>query len=91
MPARKVSNMYYDGSAARKILPQEDKKTQRKRKVNSAAKRRNSLKRQQEQRKKNAHMVAFILCGFTMATKKKECSYGCIYTLRIYYGHYSNN
>ena len=32
MPARKVSNMYYDGSAARKILPQEDKKTQRKRK-----------------------------------------------------------
>ena len=67
MPARKVSNMYYDGSAARKILPQEEKKTQRKRKVNSAAKRRNSLKRQQEQRKKNAHMVAFILCGFTMA------------------------
>ena len=26
MPARKVSNSYYDGSAARKILPQEEKK-----------------------------------------------------------------
>jgi len=55
MPARKVSNSYYDGSAARKILPQEEKKTQRKIKVNSAAKR------------KNAQMVAFILSGFIMA------------------------
>ena len=67
MPARKVSNSYYDGSAARKILPQEEKKTQRKRKVNSAAKRKNALKRQQEQKRKNAQMVAFILSGFIMA------------------------
>ena len=68
MPARKVSNMYYnDGSTARKILPKEEPK----RRVNTAVRRnslnQNSIKRQQEQKKKNAHMVAFILCGFTMA------------------------
>ena len=68
MPARKVSNMYYnDGTTARKILPKEETK----RKVNTAVRRnnsnQNSIKRQQEQKKKNAHMVAFILCGFTMA------------------------
>lgn len=69
MPARKINNMYYeDGSAARKILPKEDIPRKR---VNTAAKRnlsrQNSLKRQQEQRRKNASMVAFILCGFTMS------------------------
>lgn len=68
MPARKISNMYYnDGTTARKILPKEETK----RKVNTAVRRnnsnQNSIKRQQEQKKKNAHMVAFILCGFTMA------------------------
>ena len=68
MPARKISNMYYnDGTTARKILPKEETK----RKVNTAVRRnnsnQNSIKRQQGQKKKNAHMVAFILCGFTMA------------------------
>ena len=68
MPARKISNMYYnDGTTARKILPKEETK----RKVNTAVRRnnsnQNSIKRQQEQKKKNAHTVAFILCGFTMA------------------------
>jgi cell division protein FtsL len=69
MPARKVNNMYYeDGSAARKILPNED--TPRRNTNNVVRKkvsRQNSLKRQQEQRRKNASMVAFILCGFTMS------------------------
>ena len=69
MPARKVSNMYYeDGSAARKILPKEDIP---KRRANTAVRKnlskQNSLKRQQEQRRKNASLVAFILCGFTMS------------------------
>ena len=48
MPARKVSNMYYeDGSAARKILPKEDIP---KRRANTAVRKnlskQNSLKRQ---------------------------------------------
>ena len=50
MPARKISNMYYnDGTTARKILPKEETK----RKVNTAVRRnnsnQNSIKRQQEQ------------------------------------------
>lgn len=69
MPARKINNMYYeDGSAARKILPKENIPNKR---TNTAARknlsRQNSLKRQQAQKRKNASMVAFILCGFTMS------------------------
>ena len=69
MPAKRIDNMYYnDGSTARKILPKESLP---KRKSNNAVRRnvsnQNSLKRQQAQKRKNAQMVAFILCGFTMA------------------------
>ena len=69
MPARRINSQYYqDGSAARKILPNEDMP---KRKTNTTIKRNvsknNSIKRQQIQRRKNASMVAFILCGFTMS------------------------
>lgn len=69
MPARRINSQYYqDGSAARKILPNEDMP---RRKTNTTIKRNvsknNSIKRQQIQRRKNASMVAFILCGFTMS------------------------
>lgn len=66
MPARKVSNMYYEyGSVARKVLPRQN--MPKKRVVRPATNRKNSIQRQQEQSRKNALMVAFILCGFTMA------------------------
>lgn len=69
MPARRINSQYYqDGSAARKILPNEDMP---RRKTNTTIKRNvsrnNSIKRQQVQRRKNASMVAFILCGFAMS------------------------
>lgn len=69
MPARRINSQYYqDGSAARKILPNEDMP---RRKTNTTIKRNvsrnNSVRRQQIQRKKNASMVAFILCGFAMS------------------------
>ncbi|MBQ8379646.1 MAG: hypothetical protein IJX34_02400 [Clostridia bacterium] len=69
MPARRINSQYYqDGSAARKILPNEDMP---RRKTNTTIKknvsRNNSIKRQQMQRRKNASMVAFILCGFAMS------------------------
>ncbi len=69
MPARRISSQYYqDGSAARKILPNDDMP---RRKTNTTRKRNvsrvNSIKRQKAQKKKNASMVAFILCGFAMA------------------------
>jgi len=69
MPARRINSQYYqDGSAARKILPNEDMP---RRKTNTTIKRNvsknNSIKRQQIQRRKNASMVAFILCGFAMS------------------------
>lgn len=69
MPARRINSEYYqDGSAARKILPNENMP---RRKTNTTIKRNvsrnNSIKRQQVQRKKNASMVAFILCGFAMS------------------------
>lgn len=69
MPARRINSQYYqDGSAARKILPNENMP---RRKTNTTIKRNvsrnNSIKRQQVQRKKNASMVAFILCGFAMS------------------------
>lgn len=69
MPARRINSQYYqDGSAARKILPNEDMP---RRKTNTTIKRNvsknNSIRRQQIQRKKNASMVAFILCGFAMS------------------------
>lgn len=70
MPARRINSQYYeDGSAARKILPTED--MPRRRQTNTTIKRnvskQNSIRRQQVQRRKNASMVAFILCGFTMS------------------------
>ena len=69
MPARRINSQFYqDGSAARKILPNEDMP---RRKTNTTIKknvsRNNSIKRQQMQRRKNASMVAFILCGFAMS------------------------
>ncbi len=69
MPAKRVNNQYYqDGSAARKILPDEQiplRKTNTAR--NRNIQRANEIKRQKAQRRKNAAMVAFILCGFVMA------------------------
>ena len=69
MPARRINSQYYqDGSAARKILPNDDMP---RRKTNTTMKRNvsknNSIRRQQIQRRKNASMVAFILCGFAMS------------------------
>lgn len=69
MPARKINSQYYqDGSAARKILPDE---RMPRRKNNTTVKKNisknNSVRRQQVQRRKNVSMVAFILCGFTMS------------------------
>ncbi len=69
MPARRINSQYYqDGSAARKILPDE---RMPRRKNNTTVKKNisknNSVRRQQVQRRKNVSMVAFILCGFTMS------------------------
>lgn len=69
MPARRINSQYYqDGSAARKILPNEDMP---RRKNNTTIRknvsRNNSIKRKQMQQRKNASMVAFILCGFAMS------------------------
>ncbi len=69
MPARKINNIYYeDGSAARKILPNEDVRRRNTKNVarNNISKQ-NNLKRQQQQLRKKASMVACILCGFTMS------------------------
>lgn len=68
MPARRINSQYYqDGSAAKKIVPNDIPK----RKTNTTIKRNVSKKSyarvQQVQRRKNASMVAFILCGFTMS------------------------
>ena len=69
MPARRISSQYYqDGSAARKILPNDDiPRRKRNTTIKRNVSRENSVRRQQVQRKKNASMVAFILCGFAMA------------------------
>lgn len=68
MPARRISSQFYqDGSAARKILPEENIPRRRKTTVKRNTSRENSIRRQKMQRKKNAAMVAFILCGFSMA------------------------
>lgn len=69
MPTRRINSQYYqDGSAARKILPDE---RMPRRKNNTTVKKNisknNSVRRQQVQRRKNVSMVAFILCGFTMS------------------------
>ena len=69
MPARKINNIYYeDGSAARKILPNEDVRRRNTKNVarNNISKQ-NNLKRQQQQLRKKASMAACILCGFTMS------------------------
>ena len=69
MPARKINNIYYeDGSAARKILPNEDVRRRNTKNVarNNISKQ-NNLKRQQQQLRKKVSMVACILCGFTMS------------------------
>ena len=69
MPARKINNIYYeDGSAARKILPNEDVRRRNTKNVarNNISKQ-NNLKRQQQQLRKKDSMVACILCGFTMS------------------------
>ncbi len=68
MPARRINSQYYqDGSAARQIVPDDIPK----RKTNTTIKRnvskKNYARAQQVQRRKNASMVAFILCGFTMS------------------------
>lgn len=70
MPARKMNSQYYqDGSAARKILPEQQPQRRRVNttRKNESARRAQEIRRQQEQRRKNASMVAFILCGFTMS------------------------
>ena len=68
MPARRVNSQYYqDGSAARQIVPDDipRRKTNTTKRKNVSSK--NYKRAQQVQRRKNASMVAFILCGFTMS------------------------
>ncbi len=71
MPARRVSNSYYqDGSTARKILPQEQlpqRKVNTNRRKNVKINNEAKLRISQAQKRKNASMVAFVLCGFTMS------------------------